>query len=324
MKFIFFLWAALLVLSCGSAGEQRAETAPTFPIKLGTFSGTREHGVTDIFVYSPWEPQQYAQLTFPEHCWGVNLPNTSHDSDPPAGSPWRISADSSEALRENVPREGVVFRASARADSMAVRLRIEIENNSELPVNDIRALVCFKPDATIDTPSRSNGMHAFRDTCYRQTYFQSGGRKVQLHEETTFHGKFQSGIDKTNARTRVVWGINIAGRPDIRSIRDVGWWYMDERPGRVVEEVADPALMAIQAREDTTRWIGLIWEPPSVLFCNPLNPCFHSDPSFEDCPPGAETGADGIVLFHEGTFEQLVERALNWKDAIRSAKGGSR
>ena len=324
MKFIFFLWAALLVLSCGSAGEQRAETAPTFPIKLGTFSGTREHGVTDIFVYSPWEPQQYAQLTFPEHCWGENLPNTSHDSDLPVVSSWKISTDSTQALLVKIPRDKVVFRAKARADSMAVRLRIEIENHSDTSVRKIRSLVCFKPDATIDTPSRSNGMHAFRDTCYRQTYFQSGGRKVQLHEETTFHGEYPPGVAETNVRTKIVWGINVKGCPDIRSIRDVGWWYIGDHPGRVVEELADLALMAIQARDDSNHWIGVIWEPPSVLFCNPLNPCFHSDPSFEDCPPGAETGADGIVLFHEGTFEQLVERALNWKDAIRSAKGGSR
>jgi len=31
----------------------------------------------------------------------------------------------------------------------------------------------------------------------------------------------------------------------------VGWWFMDNHPGRVAEELADPALIAIQARDDS-------------------------------------------------------------------------
>lgn len=324
MKLRYLLWAVFLIMACGSAGQQQqTETASTFPIKLGTFGGTRETGVNDLFIHSPWEPHTYAQMTFPEHCWGVNLPNTSHDSDPPEASSWWISADSSEALMENIPREGVLFRAIARADSMAVGLRIEIENNTELPVKDIRTLVCFKPDDTINTPSRSNGMTAFRDTCHRQTYFSYSGRKIQLHEETTFNGDYPPGVDEANARTMVVWGINLDGRPDIRSIKDVGWWYLDDHPGRVVEELASPALIAIRSSEDSTRWLGLIWEPASVLFCNPRNPCFHSDPAIDDCPPGGTTSAEGVLLFHQGSFEQLVDRALAWKAGINSAKGNN-
>ncbi|MFC1537535.1 hypothetical protein ACFL4P_01775 [Gemmatimonadota bacterium] len=306
------MWPILFILACG-AGRQRTEIASTFPIKLGTFSGMREHGRTDLFVYSPWEPHTYAQLTLPEHCWGVNLPNTSHDADPAVASPWQFAADSGAAWYETSPREGVVFRARANADSMALRLAIEIENATDEPVVDIRTLVCFKPDNTIDTPSRSDGMTAFRDTCYRQTHFSSFGRKVQLHEETTFHGKYPPGVDETNVRYKIVWGINVADRPDIRSIQDVGWWYLNDRPGRVVEEIADPALIAIQSNDDSTRWLGLIWNPTQVLFCNPHNPCFHSDPAISDCPPHGSTSARGIIFFHEGTFEGLMQRVLAWK-----------
>jgi hypothetical protein len=321
MKFKHIVWTGLLLLACGSTGKQQTEVATTFPIKLGTFDGTRLTGVKDIFIHSPWQPDTYAQLTFPEHCWGVDLPNTSHDADPAAASPWQFNADSSAAWYERNPREGVTFRATAEADSMAVRLRIVIGNQTELPIKDIRTLVCFKPDDTIDTPSRSDGMTAFRDTCHRQTYFSYSGRRVQLHEETTFHGDYPPGVDESNARNRVVWGINLVGQPDIRSIKDVGWWYLDNRPGRVVEELADPALIAIRSSEDSTRWLGLIWEPASVLFCNPRNPCFHSDPVIADCPPGGTSGADGVLLFHQGTFEQLLDRALAWRDRIKSAKG---
>jgi len=321
MKFKSAIWIICLTLACGNFYSENTVAHRTYPIKLGTFADPREHGATDLFIYSPWEPGQYAQLTFPEHCWGENLPNTSHDADPPVGSPWMISEESTRAVFESHPRDSVVFRARAEADSMAVRLYLEIENNSNTPVNNVRALVCFKPDATVGTPSREDGMLAFRDTSYQMTYFPSDGRKLQLHEDTHHLGDLPPGVDKTNIRTKIVWGINIKGRPDIRSIEDVGWWYIGDHPGRVVEERADPALIAIHARNDTTRWIGTIWHPSSVLFCNPLNPCFHSDPAFKDCPAGERTGAEGVILFHNGTFDELVDRALAW-EATRKIQEG--
>ena len=312
--------AVCLGLFCWCTGSGSAVAVKTYPIRLGTYSDLREHGVTDLFIYSPWSPEQYAQLTLPEHCWGVTLPNTSHDSQPPVGSPWRIGKDSTRALFERNPREGVIFRATASCDSMAVRLRIEIENNSGDTVKNIRALVCLKPDNTIGNPGRGNSMRAFRDTSYALTFFPSGGRRLQLHQETHFSGEYPPGITPENIRAKIVWGINVKGCPDIRSIEDVGWWYIGNHPGRVVEELADPALIAIQARGDSTRWLATIWDPPRVLFANPLNPCFHSDPAFADCPPGGKTAAEGIVFFHDGTFKQLVERALAWKAARQSAK----
>ncbi|MFH1069778.1 MAG: hypothetical protein V1794_09205 [Candidatus Glassbacteria bacterium] len=310
------VWTACLVMACGSVGKDSSVTSATFPIKLGTFTTPRQHGVTDLFVYSPWEPNQYAQLTFPVHCWGVNLPNTSHDSDTAVASRWVISPDSSRAVFENHPREGVVYRSLAQVDSMAVRLSIEFENHTDQPLENIRALVCFKPNATISTPSRSDAMLAFSDTCHELTWFQSGGKGIQLHEQTTYHGDYPPRVDSTNFRRKMVWGINIEGYPDVRSVEDVGWWFMDNHPGRMVEEIADPALIAIHARGDTTRWIGLIWDPSRNLMANPANPCFHSDPSFPDCPPGGTTGAKGMLFFHNGTFEGLVERALAWKSSI--------
>ncbi|MFC1544632.1 hypothetical protein ACFL4X_00555 [Gemmatimonadota bacterium] len=312
MEFRFLLWATLLILACGSAGQLRTEKVSTFPIKLGTFVGTREHGRTDLFVYSPWDRQRYAQLTLPEHCWGVNLPNTKHDADPAVASPWQFDADSSAAWYESSPREGVVFRTRARADSMALRLTIEIENATDEPVADIRTLVCFKPDDNVETSSRPDGMTAFRDTSHSRTFFPIDGGAVQVHEETHFSGNFPDG-DWTDVRSNIVWGINVRGRPDIRTIEDVGWWFMGDHPGRMVDEVADPALVAIRSSEDSTRWLGLIWDPTQVLFCNPRNPCFHSDPAISDCPPHGSTSARGIIFYHEGTFDGLLQRALVWK-----------
>ena len=317
MRYVITVLAGCLLLACGPAGKKAGENVPaTFPIKLGTFTDTRQHGVTDLFVFSPWEPNQYSQLTFPEHCWGENLPNTSHDSDTAVVSRWVINPDSASAVFENHPSEGVTYRSLAQVDSMAVRMTIQIENHTDLPLNNVRALVCYKPDATVGTPGRADGMLAFRDTTHELVWFPSGGKAIQLHEQTTCHGDYPPGVNETNLRNKIVWGINIEGYPDVRSVEDVGWWFMDNHPGRMVEELADPALIAIHARSDTTRWIGLIWHPSRNLMANPANPCFHSDPSFPDCPPGGTTEAQGILFFHDGTFNQLVDRALAWKAAL--------
>jgi len=284
----------------------------TYPIKLGTFTQPQEHGVTDLYIHSPWDPRQYAALGFPEHCWGVNLPNTSHDSKVPVSSPWRISEDSTEAVFERNPREGVLFRAMAKADSMAVRLSLEIINDSDVGIEDIRSLICLKPDAAKGLSSRSNAMAAFCDTSYELTWFPVDGKPVQLHEDTHYQGDYPD-RGWTDIRTKINWGVNIKGGLDNRTIRDIGW-FRGNSPGRIVQEEADPALIAIHARGDTTRWLATIWNPARVLFCNPQNPCFHSDPDFADCPAGAKTGAKGIIFFHEGTFEELVKRALAWRD----------
>jgi hypothetical protein len=199
---------------------------------------------------------------------------------------------------------------------MAVRLSIRIENDSDIPISDIRALVCFKPDATIGNPSREDGMLAFRDTCYRAVYFPSEEGGIKLNDLTTYKGDYPPGIDNSNLRYNINWGVNIEGRPDVRTM-DAGAWFLGKNPGRIIEEKAWPALLAVQARDDTTSWIGIIWEPARVLFCNPRNPCFHSDPAFEDCPSGSSTEAQGLILFHLGSFEGLLSRALDWNSTLK-------
>ena len=298
-------------LSCSKPGEIAGKD--TYPIKLGTYTDLRERGVTNLFIHSPWNPKQYAALGFPEHCWGNNLPNTSHDSRQPVESPWRISGDSTEAVFERNPREGVLYRARAAVDSMAVKLSVEIINDSDVGIEDIRSLICFKPAAAKGLASRSSAMAAFRDTSYEMTWFPVDGKPVQLHEDTHYQGDYPD-RGWTDIRTKINWGVNLRGGLDNRTIRDMGW-FRGNSPGRIVEEEADPALIAIHARGDTTRWVATIWNPARILFCNPQNPCFHSDPDFPDCPAGGETGAEGIIFFHEGSFAELVKRALAWRES---------
>jgi len=285
---LFILAGLVLVFNvyCGGGKPE--------PIKLGTYPGTRVSATHLLYVSSPWNRAQYMAINFPEHCWGVNLPNISHDSPgKPIPSPWRFNADSTEAVFEYQPRPGVLFRAEAVVDSMAVKLSIRIDNRSDTPIKNIRTLVCNRPDH----------MAAFRDTSYSRTYVAVNGRGLKLGTDTHFRGELPK-------RGQVNWGLNIAGGPDNRRLEDIGWFRTG--PGRIVEERADPPLIAIHSSADNRRWIAAMWRPARVLFVNPAIPCFHSDPLPPDCPPGGTSLAKGAVFFHEGTFATLVARARSY------------
>ena len=280
------------------------------PIKLGTYTEPREHGVRDLFIHSPWDPERYAALSFPEHCWGNDLPNTSHDNAEPMNSLWRIGPDSSEAAYEYAPRPGVLFRARARSDSLAVRLEVEIVNHTAEPIKDIRSLICLKPDQSQALPRRPTALAEFRDTSFSNTWIAVDGKPVQLGVGTHYTGDLPDRGWK-DLRTNINWGVNVKGGRDNRTIEDINW-FRGNSPGRIVEEAADPPLIAIRSSRDENRWLAAIWYPARVLFCNPRNPCFHSDPEIPDCPAGDSVNVKGIIFFHEGSFESLLERTRAW------------
>ncbi|HUU29993.1 MAG TPA: hypothetical protein VM123_19485 [archaeon] len=284
---LFFL--PLLILSCSNPEVEKKETAS--PIRFGTYIGTASDETTNLLhIYSPWNSSQHLTVNFPEHCWGVNLPNVSHSSTVKIPEPWSFNEDSTEAFFEHIPRQGVLFRAEARAESMGVRLSIKITNNSDTPISDIRVLVCVRPDQ----------MTAFRDTEYARTYVAVEGKPLKLGIETHYSGALPE-------RLPPCWALNVKGGPDNLTFQDLGWFR--DGPGRIVQERAYPPLTAIQSREDPDRWIATIWNPARLLFANPFIPCFHSDPLVPDCPHGETTRTEGLIIFHEGTYASLLERA---------------
>ncbi len=56
--------------------------------------------------------------------------------------------------------------------------------------------------------------------------------------------------------------------------------------------------MAVRS-EDGRRWMAVAWEG-SRAWANPPCPCFHSDPTLPDCPPGATVRVQGRFLVGEG------------------------
>ncbi len=283
--------AALLlaVLSCSGPPEETPRQA--LPVRLGTYPGLATGSTHLLQVSSPWQSGEYLSVNFPEHCWGRGLPNVSHDSPTPIPSPWSFNQDSSWAVFEHTPRPGVTFRATAGVAGMSVRLAIELENASDTALTDIRTLVCLRPDR----------MEAFRDTSYALTWVSVAGQGRRLGEETHYQGPLPEG-------SPVNWALDVEGALRNLELEDLGWFRPGTGPGRIVEEQARPGLIAIHARGDQQHWIATIWHPARILFSNPGIPCIHSDPLPPDCPPGGKTRADGLILFHEGDFNSLLER----------------
>jgi hypothetical protein len=63
-------------------------------------------------------------------------------------------------------------------------------------------------------------------------------------------------------------------------------------------KVIEGNTIAVKAR-DANRWVATAWESARP-WGNPPCPCMHSDPSFPDLDPGAETTVRGRLFFYEG------------------------
>ena len=299
-------WLIPLIICFSCADKEIPESplpAATFPIRFAAPGGELDTGLDMLYVRSPWNKDQYMALDFPEHCWGKNFSGLSTDARGPARpNRWQFNSDSTLAEYTLTAQDGSIFRACARADSMAVGLSIEIENRTALPITEIRVLVCTRP----------HGMSAFLDTNFVLTEVAVESRPLRLGRETHFSGTLPE-------RLPPAWVMNIRGGIDNRTVDDMGWFSADwgRRQFRLVEEEAEPALIGIHARGEEERWLATIWEPSRVLFSNPHIPCIHSDPVPPDCPPGETTRAVGIVFFHQSTFQSLVSLAEAWRAGQR-------
>ena len=67
--------------------------------------------------------------------------------------------------------------------------------------------------------------------------------------------------------------------------------------------------------ESGTRWIITAWKPNHRAWGNVRCPCLHSDPIFDECPPGETKTVRGWLSFYEGTdLDGEIERieGLEW------------
>ena len=306
---VIALLSAFMLAGCGSQSESPSPPpamAGHLPIRLFTHSDTSESMLNMLYASSPWQAGEAMALDFPEHSWGTNFSGVSTDTrdGQPHSSRWQISADSTRAWYEVTANDGSLFRTAVEVDSMSLRLAVEIENTTQDTISDLRFLVCTRP----------HHMTAFVDTAFELTSVAVDGQQVRFGRETTMEGDMP--------REKPLLVMNVAGGLDNRLLDDLGWFGAGwgRNKVRMVSEVAWPPVIGIHARDDDNRWLATIWKPSRVIFSNCGIPCIHSDPVPPDCPPGETTRADGVVLFHEGDFDSLVELARNWRRSLGAAK----
>ena len=81
-----------------------------------------------------------------------------------------------------------------------------------------------------------------------------------------------------------------------------------EPDDRRVREVGDFPLLArrVPGRD---AWVAWVWPDVSGYFGNAAAPCMHMDPVMPAAAPGDSVSVFGRMIFFEGTWEQLHERA---------------
>jgi hypothetical protein len=85
--------------------------------------------------------------------------------------------------------------------------------------------------------------------------------------------------------------------------------------------VSSPSYNA-RGTAEATRWVITGWVPGGRAWGNERNPCFHCDPTFEDCLPGSVRAVYGWLSFYEGDdikgeFERIDRtgwRSEHWED----------
>ena len=87
---------------------------------------------------------------------------------------------------------------------------------------------------------------------------------------------------------------------------------------QTVDNKVFAAPYAARKARDADRWVITAWVPNHRTWSNAKCPCLHSDPKFDDCPPGETQRLRGWLSFYEGTdiageFKRLD--ANGWREA---------
>jgi len=90
--------------------------------------------------------------------------------------------------------------------------------------------------------------------------------------------------------------------------------YKPSRPS-YIRETGDFPLLArrIPGRD---AWIAWIWPNATGYFGNTQTPCMHMDPIVPACPPQETRSIFGRLLFFEGSWQGLYERAKKERAAL--------
>lgn len=220
--------------------------------------------------------------------WGPRVEQT-RQRETKAGifAPWKdggyVVLDAPEAIRSNL---GMLYLAHvANVETLWTKRNIELEKLEWR----------WQPDASLDlTRKLPNGV-----SCHAHY--------------TTFRNAIRMRLTLTNGSDSPLSGLWVQNCVFLKALRGFD--------SATLRHESSPPYNA-QAATDGKRWVITAWVPGAKIWENPLNPCFHSDPIFEDCAPGQTRDVYGWLSFYEGTdiqgeFKRIGEtgwQSDRWKD----------
>lgn len=220
--------------------------------------------------------------------WGGKVEQTrQRETKVGVFAPWNdtsyIVVDIPEAIRSNL---GFLYLAHVHVETIWTKQKIELE---KLEWNR-------RADGSLDlTRKLPNGV-------VYSTKFVSSSNAVRMRLSLT------NGTDFTLSKLRVQNCIFLKGLKGF-------------------DNKSDPKSMASEpynarGTADGAQWVITAWLPGGETWGNDRNPCFHSDPTFEDCPPGHTRVVHGWLSFYQGDdiqgeFERIDKtgwREDKWED----------
>lgn len=245
-----------------------------------------------VRISSPWDPQQYVLIECPEHFnsdsgWILNHRRDIvlvHKMVRPIE--WRFSPDGERAGYSYNFDDGMAFSLDLRADGSLVHLSAEFTNGSPTAMNLLEPCFCVRLDPIAEMTTPEDKMDHLR-----RTFALCAGRPLSFAD-------IRTGVAEEHQRAnpgRIWTGCVVRGER-----REPEYWWLSKA------HAADCGLIATESPQGG-RWVAFTWERNRVLFTNINCPCIHSQPTFPDCQPGRVVRNHGKILFHEGTFDELLE-----------------
>jgi hypothetical protein len=198
--------------------------------------------------------------------WGERVEET-RQRETKAGvfAPWAdggyVVLDAPEAIRSNL---GLLYLAHVAVETVWTKQNVELEK--------------------LEWDRRPDGSLNLTRTLPNGVSFTS--RFVPSHDAIRMKISLMNGSDTALSG---LWVQNCVFLKGLRGFED---------PSPVKTVSSSP--YTAQGTADGRRWVITAWVPCEKIWANPLNPCFHSDPAFADCPPGQTRHVYGWLSFYEG------------------------
>jgi hypothetical protein len=247
-----------------------------------------------IYVHPPWKEihRIKCHLEYTSR-WSFRFPDT-HDVK-------RAEAGDSLQLDWRFKEDPVSYSVRMQADRPdAVLVEVALANNGQDPVLNFRPGFCLQIGG------------AFSPKTFAYTIIPQAEEPFPLADGHPFaqRPEMWPGIGWVRAHNR-----------DSAAYSERTKLASEYKPHRsLIAETGDFPLLdrRLPGRD---AWIAWIWPNAYEYFGNTQTPCMHMDPVMPECPGGETRSIFGRLLFFEGTWDDLFERAVRERNKLARRSG---